>query len=208
MNRHQDYELRQYQSLPLHAKIVMTKQRIRQWYDYWDGNVYVSFSGGKDSTVLLDIARKMYPDIPAVFCDTGLEYPEIRNFAMSRENITVLKPKMIFSQIIRQYGYPLISKEVSEAIYYARRIGGGYATTDRRRLEVLGSRVYYETLAHQNFDRPTAENEPVRSNGGESTPTGRESNSSDRGHSETHRKRIEHEGHQAGVTMDKDPEPG
>lgn len=125
MNRHQDYELRQYQSLPLHAKIVMTKQRIRQWYDYWDGNVYISFSGGKDSTVLLDIARKMYPDIPAVFCDTGLEYPEIRNFAMSRENITVLKPKMIFSQTIRQYGYPLISKEVSEAIYYARRIGGG-----------------------------------------------------------------------------------
>ena len=192
MNRHQDYELRQYQSLPLHAKIVMTKQRIRQWYDYWDGNVYVSFSGGKDSTVLLDIARKMYPDIPAVFCDTGLEYPEIRNFAMSRENITVLKPKMIFSQIIRQYGYPLISKEVSEAIYYARRIGG---VRNNRQTETRSPWIesILRNLGSSELRSPDSGERtcPVKWRG-----------------IHTHRKRIEHEGHQAGVTMDKDPEPG
>lgn len=43
------WELKQKQSLPLEAKIVMTLRRIREWYEYWDGNVYVSFSGGKDS---------------------------------------------------------------------------------------------------------------------------------------------------------------
>ena len=49
------------QSLPLSAKVRMTEYRIRQWIDYYgkDG-VYVSFSGGKDSTVLLHMIRKIY----------------------------------------------------------------------------------------------------------------------------------------------------
>lgn len=46
--------------------------------------MYVSFSGGKDSTVLLDIVKGMYPDVPAVFCDTGLEYPEVRELALRK----------------------------------------------------------------------------------------------------------------------------
>ena len=74
-NRHTRYDLRQMQSLPLDAKIVMTQERIRQWYDHWDGQVYVSFSGGKDSTVLKHIVDGMYDDVPAVFVNTGLEYP-------------------------------------------------------------------------------------------------------------------------------------
>jgi 3'-phosphoadenosine 5'-phosphosulfate sulfotransferase (PAPS reductase)/FAD synthetase len=53
--KHIQYDLKQMQSLPLEAKIAMTQQRIRQWYEYWEGNVYVSFSGGKDSTVLKHI---------------------------------------------------------------------------------------------------------------------------------------------------------
>lgn len=81
MNKHTIGDLYQMQSLPLKYKIIMTQQRIRGWYDHFDGNVYVSFSGGKDSTVLVDIVTKMgYTDIPLVFVDTGLEYPEIREF--------------------------------------------------------------------------------------------------------------------------------
>ena len=81
-NKHQPYDLKQMQSLPLEAKIIMTQQRVRQWYDYWEGQVYLSFSGGKDSTVLLDIIQNHCPgvyDVPAVFVNTGLEYPEIQN---------------------------------------------------------------------------------------------------------------------------------
>ncbi len=78
MNIHSLGDLRQMQSLPLQVKIRMTKERIRKWYEYWDGNVYVSFSGGKDSTVLLHIVRSLYPDVKAVFSDTGLEYPEVK----------------------------------------------------------------------------------------------------------------------------------
>lgn len=50
------------------------------------------FSGGKDSQVLLHIARSMFPNIPAVFCDTGLEYPEIRKHVQTFENVVWMKP--------------------------------------------------------------------------------------------------------------------
>ena len=116
-------ELKERQALPLSLKISLTKSRVRAWVDYYgtDG-VYISFSGGKDSTVLLDIVRNEcgYKDIPAVFVDTGLEYPEIRDFVKTFENVEWIKPKMGFKQIIEQYGYPFISKEVSFALYNAR----------------------------------------------------------------------------------------
>lgn len=82
----------------------------------------VSFSGGKDSTVLLHIARQIYPNIPAVFSNTGLEYPEIQRFVKSFNNVDIVVPSMRFDDVITTYGYPLIGKEVAEAIYYARRI--------------------------------------------------------------------------------------
>lgn len=55
------------QAWPLSRKIQVTQTRIIEWYIKNKGQVYVSFSGGKDSTVLLDLARRIYPDIPAVF---------------------------------------------------------------------------------------------------------------------------------------------
>ena len=48
-------ELRRLQSLPLEDKITLTKLRIQEWYEHWGGAVFVSFSGGKDSTVLLKL---------------------------------------------------------------------------------------------------------------------------------------------------------
>lgn len=114
-------DLRQMQSLPLDAKIKMTKRRIRDWYDYWGGQVYVSFSGGKDSTVLLHLARQLCPDIEAVFVNTGLEYPEIQKFVKTFDNVTILRPKMRFDEVIKKYGYPVISKEVSLALWYAKK---------------------------------------------------------------------------------------
>lgn len=68
--KHSSYELSQMQSLTLEMKITMTKSRIKQWYDSWDGLVYVSFSGGKDSTVLKHIVDSMYDNVPAVFVNT------------------------------------------------------------------------------------------------------------------------------------------
>ena len=123
LNKHTISDLYQMQSLPLKAKIRMTQNRIRWWLNEYDA--YVSFSGGKDSTVLLHIARQMYPDIPAVFVNTGLEYPELREFVKTVPNVTWLKPEMNFRKVIETYGYPIISKEVSQKIYEARQCPNG-----------------------------------------------------------------------------------
>jgi 3'-phosphoadenosine 5'-phosphosulfate sulfotransferase (PAPS reductase)/FAD synthetase len=111
-----DWSLVQKQSLPLEGKIILAQRRIREWYEHWDGMVDVSFSGGYDSTVLLHLVRSMYPDVPAVFVDTGLEFPEIREFVRSFENVVWLKPKMSFTEVLRRYGYPVVSKDQACAI--------------------------------------------------------------------------------------------
>ena len=119
--KHTAYDLIQMQSLPLDIKIRMTKERIRQWYEYWDGQVYISFSGGKDSTVLKHIIDSMYDDIPAVFVNTGLEYPEIQKFATSQKNVVTVRPEMRFDEVIKKYGYPVVSKEVAQTVWEAKK---------------------------------------------------------------------------------------
>ena len=115
-------DLRQMQSLPLSLKVSLTKSRLRQWVnEYGEDGVYVSFSGGKDSTVLLHIAREMYPNLRGCFVNTGLEYPEIVEFVKTFDNIDIIKPKMNFKKVIEKYGYPFISKEVAECVYGAKR---------------------------------------------------------------------------------------
>ena len=104
----------------LEEKEEFTRDVIQQWYEYWEGKVYVSFSGGKDSTVLLHQVRKLYPEVSAVFMDTGLEYPEIRSFVKTIKDVTWLRPKMLFHKVIEKYGYPVVSKENSEKIYQIR----------------------------------------------------------------------------------------
>ena len=115
------YELRQRQSLPLEAKITMSQQRIREWHEHWDGQVYVSFSGGKDSSVLLHLVRSLYPEVPAAFVDTGLEFPAIRSFVRSVENVIWLRPEKRFQEIVQEYGYPVVSKDIARSVYYARK---------------------------------------------------------------------------------------
>lgn len=120
MSIHTIDDLRQRQALPLEVKIRMSEQRIREWvYEFGLEGVYISFSGGKDSTALLHLARRLYPDIKAVFVDTGLEYPEIREFVKTFDNVDVVRPKLTFKQVIQKYGYPFISKEVSQQVYEA-----------------------------------------------------------------------------------------
>lgn len=145
MNKIQLWQLTQRQGLPLNIKEQLSLIRIRAWYEYWKGKVYVSFSGGKDSTVLLDLVRREYPDVPALFIDTGLEYPEIKDFVKSIDNVRTIKPKYTFREVIDKYGFPIISKEVSQKIHEAK-------TTNSEKL--LMKRLYGDDNAYQSGKIP------------------------------------------------------
>ena len=124
MNKHTMSDLYSMQAAPLSVKIKMTARRIRDWVDeFGQDGVYVSFSGGKDSTVLVDIVRNVcgYKKIPLVFVDVPTQYPELKEFVLTFDNIVVLKPKISFAKVCEKYGFPIFSKEISECVAYSRK---------------------------------------------------------------------------------------
>ena len=123
---HTKEDLKELQSKSLEEKIQISTARIIEWYEHWDGKVHISNSGGVDSTVLSDLVHRVYPDVPDVYCDTGLEYPELREFIKSKPNVITLHPTMNFVEVIKKYGYPLISKDVSEKVYNNKTNPNGY----------------------------------------------------------------------------------
>lgn len=131
--------------LSLEDKVTYTCANISGWDMFTGGDWYISFSGGKDSTVLLYIAAAMMnqmADQPhplrVLFCDTGLEYPEIRKFVpwymswlsekFQRVSIEYIRkrPAKGFYDVLRRYGYPVISKTVAKTISGARGQEGPY----------------------------------------------------------------------------------
>ena len=148
-NKHQRGDLQQMQAVSLRGKIAMTKDRIRSWYEYWDGNVYASFSGGKDSTVLKHIVDSMYSDVPSVFINTGLEFPEIQQFVRSQPNTEIIHPKRTFKEILETVGYPVISKEVANCVESAR--SGG--TESRRYRQLFGTDMYNGKKSIYNYEK-------------------------------------------------------
>lgn len=108
-------------SWSLDLKIAYSKALIYSFYCTCNKRVYVSFSGGKDSTVLLHLTRSIIPRAPAVFFDTGLEFPEIRDFAKSKDNVVVIRPTLSFREVIEKYGYPVGGKNLAHWVDLAQR---------------------------------------------------------------------------------------
>ena len=150
------------QSLPLDKKIEMATATIEEWYEAWNGRVFVSFSGGKDSTVLLHLARKLHPEVEAVFGDTGLEFPEIRDFVKTIENVRWMRPKMQYHEVIKKYGYPVLSKPISmgidrirgtnsQYIKNLRLYGGKCLSSGKMQIASVPKRWHYLTESNFKF---------------------------------------------------------
>ena len=129
----------------IHSKITKDEDIID-----WTPAAYISFSGGKDSTVLLHIARQMYPEIEAVFLNTRLGYPEKQSFAKSFENVTPLRPRMRFDEVIREFGYPIIGKDVALTIQYARQ-GSQWALNNLNGLDNKGRPHEYKKNMYSKY---------------------------------------------------------
>lgn len=144
------------QAMSLEDKIQLsTWGKMYEWYQACaiaGLGVCISFSGGKDSTVLAHLVGTLLSlanlpkEMHLVFSDTGLEYPEIREFAKwfatvwlpeKFPNLSihyhVVKPKMIFRDVVIRFGYPLLSKDLAHNIRQAR-----YSTETTKRLWLEG----------------------------------------------------------------------
>lgn len=88
---------------------------------YGEENFYLSFSGGKDSTVLHHLLDMALPDnkIPRVFIDTGIEYNAIREFVKSinDDRIVFIRPNKNIRQTLEKVGYPFKSKEHARKVH-------------------------------------------------------------------------------------------
>lgn len=106
----------------LEIKLELTKKAIREFVaQYGLEGVYIPFSGGKDSTVLLHIINDMYGDeIPAVFSNTKNEFSsiikQVTETKLWYNNIQIVMSEKNIEQVIKEHGYPVVSKKVSRML--------------------------------------------------------------------------------------------
>lgn len=116
--------LQERQQWTLDQKIYHSLEVIDNFIARMDGKVYLAFSGGKDSTVLMHLCEMVKQDILCVFVNTGCESPSILKFVreMKEEghNIMTIRPKMTPKQVWEKYGFPLVSKQQAHAIHAIR----------------------------------------------------------------------------------------
>lgn len=112
----------------LQDRIQKIQQIIRK---YGEENFYISFSGGKDSTVLSALVDMAIPDnkIPRVYANTGIEYRLILDFVereREREHsweLVMLKPTKPIKPTLEEVGYPFKSKHHSKTLAIYQRSG-------------------------------------------------------------------------------------
>jgi 3'-phosphoadenosine 5'-phosphosulfate sulfotransferase (PAPS reductase)/FAD synthetase len=109
-----NYGLSSQKDLILDKKISLAENIIIEEYMRNGGNIFLSFSGGKDSTVLRHIALRLFPDIKVVFSNTTNELREVVKYVKTFPDVITVFPKLSFKQVIQKEGFPLISKEVSQ----------------------------------------------------------------------------------------------
>lgn len=104
------YEFMQKQSLPYEAKLAHAEIKAREFYDRMEGGAFCSV-GGLDSITLLTFLRQtVSKDIPGVSV-SALEDKSTQAVHKTFDNFISLKPLKTKVQVIREHGFPVISKE-------------------------------------------------------------------------------------------------
>lgn len=107
-------------------------QKIRQIIrKYGEENFYISFSGGKDSTVLSALVDLALPEnkIPRVYANTGIEYSLILDFVKKVKKkphqweLIIIKPQIPIKQMLERDGYPFKSKKHAKKVGTYQRHG-------------------------------------------------------------------------------------
>lgn len=109
------WEFMQKQSLPYEAKITLAKLRAREFFDHCQGNVFVSVGGLDSMTLALFLWKFISKDIPAVSVSV-LEDKSVQAAHHQLPNMTFLKPTKSKVQVIKEFGYPVISKDIADKI--------------------------------------------------------------------------------------------
>lgn len=131
--------------LLLYDRIEVIKA-TNQKYDL-ENNAYLSFSGGKDSTILHYLLDMALPNnrIPRVFIDTGIEYQMIRDFvlglAKTDDRFIILKPTQNIKQMLEKYGYPFKSKQHAHNLMVYQHSGIGLSV--KRYLGIIESNTKF-----------------------------------------------------------------
>lgn len=131
--------------LLLYDRIEVIKA-TNQKYDL-EHNAYLSFSGGKDSTIVHYLLDQALPNnkIPRVFIDTGIEYQMIRDFvlglAKDDDRFVILKPTQNIKQMLEKYGYPFKSKQHSHNLMVYQHSGIGLSV--KRYLGIIESNTKF-----------------------------------------------------------------
>lgn len=109
-------------------------QKIRQIIgQYGEENFYISFSGGKDSTVLSALIDMALPEntIPRVYANTGIELNMIRDFvfdmAKTDDRVKIIKPSVPIKTVLEKEGYPFKSKGHAKWVDLYQRNGRNQA---------------------------------------------------------------------------------
>lgn len=154
-------DLKELQKQDLNRKIMITQTKILEFYKINNGNICLNFSGGLDSTVLLDVITNMGFDkiyfkkpVRIVHLDTGLEHKGVYEFVRTKRNVEIIKPNICgincvnceegcFGKLNKKYGWCFPSKNVSHSLYYAKK-GSKWALNMFNGVNNDGSESYFK----------------------------------------------------------------
>lgn len=103
------------QKLPYETKIVYAASKACEFYDKLNGKVFCSVGGLDSITLLLFLRKYVDPEIPGVSV-SSLEDKSIQRVHREMDNLVILRPYKSKVQVLREHGYPIISKDIAGKI--------------------------------------------------------------------------------------------